>query len=50
MTNKTLKEALAKFYFDKIDEETSALWEKGVISLEKLEEIKHSHLRASTGK
>lgn len=44
-----LKEVLVDFYQKKLSAKLNELWDKGVITPEKLEEIKHSHLRAHSG-
>ena len=40
-----MKEVLYHYYQERLDAKLSKLWEEGTISPEKLDEIKHSHLR-----
>jgi hypothetical protein len=44
-----LKLALATFYEKKLETKLNKMWDAGIITPQKLEEIKHSHLRAHTG-
>jgi hypothetical protein len=44
-----LKGVLMEFYQKKLNERLNALWDGGVITLERLEEIKREHLRIHTG-
>lgn len=45
-----LKEVLVDFYQKKLNAKLNDLWNNGVITQEKLDAIKHSHLRSHTGK
>jgi len=40
-----LKNVLAKYYAEKLKNKINDLWDNGTINLDKIEEIKHSHLR-----
>lgn len=44
-----LKEVLLEYYQRKLNGKLNELWDAGVITPEKLEEIKHMHLRIHTG-
>ena len=43
-----LKTVLVDFYQQKLNDKLNTLWEAGIITPEKLEEIKHMHLRTHT--
>jgi len=43
-----LKNVLAKYYAEKLKNKVNDLWDNGTINLDKIEEIKHSHLRKHT--
>ena len=42
-----LQEQLAKFYAELVDQEMEELWESGAWNEQKLEELRHAHLRTS---
>lgn len=42
-----MKDVLCNYYQQKLDNKLNKLWDEGVITLDKLEEIKHSHLRTA---
>ena len=42
-----LQEQLAKFYAESVDQGMDDLWESGVWDEQKLEELRHAHLRTA---
>lgn len=42
---KRLREQLAKYYADLVDQEMEELWASGAWNEQKLEELSHAHLR-----
>ena len=42
-----LQEQLAKFYAELVDQEMEELWESGAWNEQKLEDLRHAHLRTS---
>lgn len=45
-----IRDVLNKYFREKVDNKMKELWDKGIITAEKLEDIKNMHLRTPYGK